>query len=32
MIKKLNVRYENRGDYTLPCVTIKEENDLHIGV
>lgn len=32
MIKKLNVRYENRSDYTLPCVTIKEENDLHIGV
>lgn len=32
MIQKVNVQYENRGDYTLPCVTVKEENDLHIGV
>lgn len=32
MIEKLNVRYENRGNYTLPCVTIKKENELHIGV
>lgn len=32
MIEELNVRYENRGDYTLPCVTTNEENNLHIGV
>lgn len=32
MFEKLNVRYENRGNYTLPCITTKVENDLHIGV
>ena len=32
MIERLNVRYENQGNYTLPCVTTKAENDLHIGV
>ena len=32
MIEKLNMRYENRGNYTLPCVTIKKENELQIGV
>lgn len=32
MLEELNVQYENRGDYTLPCVTVKEENDLHLGV
>ena len=32
MIEELNVRYENRDDYTLPCVTTKVENDLYIGV
>lgn len=32
MNEELNVRYKNQGDYTLPCVTTKEENDLHFGV
>ncbi len=32
MIERLNVRYENQGNYTLPCVTNKKENDLHLGV
>lgn len=32
MIQKVNVQYENRGNYTLPCITTKAENDLHIGV
>lgn len=32
MVEELNVRYENQGNYTLPCITIKEENDLNIGV
>ena len=32
MIEELNMRYENQGNYTLPCVTTKAENDLHIGV
>lgn len=32
MIDELNVQYENRGYYTLPCITVKEENNLHFGV
>ncbi len=32
MNEELKVRYKNQGDYTLPCVTTKEENELHIGV
>lgn len=32
MIEELNVRYENQGNYTLPCITTKVENDLNIGV
>ncbi len=32
MIEELNMQYENQGNYTLPCVTTKAENDLHIGV
>lgn len=32
MIQKVNVQYENQGNYTLPCITTKVENDLHIGV
>ena len=32
MIQKVNVRYENQGNYTLPCIITKVENDLHIGV
>lgn len=32
MNEELNVCYKNQGDYTLSCVTTKEENNLHIGV
>ena len=32
MIEEVNIRYENQGDYTLPCITTKVENNLHIGV
>lgn len=32
MIQEVNMQYENRGDYTLPCITVKEENNLHFGV
>lgn len=31
-MKEPNVRYQNQGDYQLPCVTIKEQNELYIGV
>lgn len=32
MNEELNVWYKNQGNYTLPCVTTKEGNGLHIGV
>lgn len=31
-MKEANVRYQNQGDYQLPCVTTKEPNELYIGV
>lgn len=31
-MKKPNVRYQNQGDYQLPCITTKEQTELHIGV
>lgn len=31
-MKEINVRYQNQGDYQLPCVTTKEQKELHIGV
>ena len=31
-MKEPNVRYQNQGDYQLPCITVKEHNELHIGV
>lgn len=31
-MKEMNVRYQNQGDYQLPCITAKEQNELHIGV
>ena len=31
-MKKPNVRYQNQGDYQLPCITTKEQKELHIGV
>ena len=31
-MKEPNVRYQNQGDYQLPCVTTKEQNELYIGV
>ena len=31
-MKEMNVRYQNQGNYQLPCVTTKEQNELHIGV
>ena len=31
-MKEANVRYQNQGDYQLPCIEIKEHNELHIGV
>lgn len=32
MKNNLNVRYEQRGDYFIPCVTTNEQANLHIGV
>ena len=32
MKNKLNVRYEQQDDYFIPCVTINEQANLHIGV
>ncbi len=31
-MKEMNVRYQNQGDYQLPCISTKEQNELHIGV
>ena len=31
-MKEANVRYQNQGDYQLPCVTTKEQNELYIGL
>ena len=31
-MKEMNVRYQNQGDYQLPCITTKEQNELYIGV
>ena len=31
-MKEMNVRYQNQGNYQLPCITTKEQNELHIGV
>lgn len=30
-MKEMNVRYQNQGNYQLPCITAKEQNELHIG-
>lgn len=32
MKNNLNVRYEQQGDYFIPCVTTNEQANLHIGV
>lgn len=32
MEKIMNVQYEQRGDYQIPCITTKEQRDIHIGV
>lgn len=31
-MKEINVRYQNQGDYQLPCIETKEHNESHIGV
>ena len=31
-MKEMNVRYQNQGNYQLPCIGAKEHNELHIGV
>ena len=31
-MKEINVRYQNQGNYQLPCITTKEQKELHIGV
>ena len=31
-MKEMNVRYQNQGNYQLPCITTKEQKELHIGV
>ena len=28
----MNVQYEQQGDYLIPCVTTKEQRELHLGV
>lgn len=32
MKNNLNMKYEQQGDYFIPCVTTKEQSTLHIGV
>lgn len=31
-MKEMNVCYQNQGNYQLPCITTKEQTELHIGV
>lgn len=31
-MKEPNVRYQNQGNYQLPCIATKEQTELHIGV
>ena len=31
-MKEMNVRYQNQDNYRLPCITTKEQKELHIGV
>ena len=31
-MKEMKVRYQNQGDYQLPCIAGKEQKELHIGV
>lgn len=31
-MKEINVRYQNQGNYKLPCIATKEQKELHIGV
>ena len=31
-MKEMNVHYQNQGDYQLPCIATKKQNELHIGV
>jgi len=28
----MNVQYEQQGDYLIPCVTTKEQKQIHLGV
>ena len=28
----MNVQYEKQGDYLIPCVTTKEQKEIHLGV
>ena len=31
-MKEMNVHYQNQGNYQLPCIATKKQNELHIGV
>ena len=31
-MKVMNVRYQNQGDYHLPCIADKEQNELYISM
>ena len=31
-MKEKNVRYQNQGNYQLPCITTQKQNELHIGL
>ena len=31
-MKGMSMHYQNQGDYQLPCITTKEQNELYIGV
>ena len=31
-MKEMNVRYQNQDNYRLPCITTKEQKELHIGM
>lgn len=32
MGKIVNMQYEQQGDYLIPCITTKEQTEIHIGV
>ena len=32
MENAMNINYEQQGDYIIPCIKVKEQSELHLGV